>query len=341
MNKMKLLIPCAFCDAEAKLKSQKRVLTYRKEEFNVVEHYYLCENCKEEFTTTETDTVTILQAHNQYREKYLVPFTDWIIGLRSKYDLSAAKMSEILGLGANGYSNYEKGEMPSPAIANLIKAADNPDFFKALLIKAKDCFSENLYANALDRIQYLQTRHLVENEQYSILNIHKEPIALTGFKSLNIDKIANVLIAFIDRCNSNFNDKLKLNKLIFYTDFLNYKTTGYSITGLTYRAIQYGPVPTYYSNIYGYLADECLIDSEWIKDSDGSAKETFAAKSPFDQSLFSESELDSIEIVIHKFKNTSTWDLVDIVHKEKAWIELHANKSTINYQEYAFDLQAI
>jgi putative zinc finger/helix-turn-helix YgiT family protein len=338
---MKSIIPCAFCDGEAKLRSQKRVLTYRKEEFNVVEHYYQCEKCHEEFTTTEIDTVTILQAHNQYREKYLIPFTDWIISLRSKYELSAAKMSEVLGLGANGYSNYEKGEMPSPAIANLIKAADNPEFFIGLLIKAKDYFSENSYNNALDRVLYLLSREFLDHEEYSVLNSHKDPVALTGFKSLNIDKIANILVAFISRCNSNFNDKLKLNKLMFYSDFVNYRATGYSITGITYRAIQYGPVPTYYSNIYGYLADGCIIDSEWIKDLDGSAKETFVSKIAFDESLFSESELSTIDQVVNKFKDTSTWDLVDIVHNERAWIELHANKSTINYQDYAFDIKAI
>ena len=32
-------------------------------------------------------------------------------------------------------------------------------------------------------------------------------------------------------------NKTTLNKLLFYTDFGNFKKTGYSITGITYRAI--------------------------------------------------------------------------------------------------------
>ena len=42
----------------------------------------------------------------------------------------------------------------------------------------------------------------------------------------------------------------KLNKAMFYADFLNYKQRGISISGLEYQAIQYGPVPVHYDTIY-------------------------------------------------------------------------------------------
>jgi hypothetical protein len=41
-----------------------------------------------------------------------------------------------------------------------------------------------------------------------------------------------------------------LNKLMFYTDFLNYKRFCFAVSGTTYRAIQYGPVPQKYEALF-------------------------------------------------------------------------------------------
>jgi len=53
------------------------------------------------------------------------------------------------------------------------------------------------------------------------------------------------------------------------------------------------------------------------------------------------SELESINKVIERFNDTSTWDIVDLSHKEKAWQGLEAGKELISYQDYAFDLKMI
>jgi len=60
------IIDCAYCNGQAHLQKTNRELTYRNEICKVVEHFYKCKECKEEFTTTETDTITMLQAQNQY-----------------------------------------------------------------------------------------------------------------------------------------------------------------------------------------------------------------------------------------------------------------------------------
>lgn len=330
---------CPFCDGQARLQKKNRELRYRKEEFKVVEHFYKCEKCAEEYTTTETDTITILQAHNQYRERYAIPFPDEICALREKYELNATKMSEVLGLGVNGYSNYEKGEMPSLAIANLIRMAENPVVFKDMLKNAKHIFNNGAYENALNKVEYLIEKQTAGQPFYARLNQFDVPNNLTGYRRPNKEKISNVLVAFISKCNQEFNDRLKMNKLLFYTDFLNYKLFGYSVTGLSYRAIDYGPVPTFYDNIYTYFENEGVIESKWIKDGNGAAKETFVAHAAFDEKLFTETEKLIMETLADVFKDTSSWDLVDISHKEIGWIELHPSREIISYQQYAFDLK--
>ena len=338
---MRQKIDCAYCDGQAQLQRKERDLNFRKEVFKVVEHFYKCNICKEEFTTTETDTVTLLQAHNQYREKYFIPFADEIIAIREKYELSAAKMSEVLRLGVNGYGNYEKGEIPVPSIANLISTANNPNEFKKMLEKAKHEFTENTYNKTSKHINSLIEKENTSEPFYVKLNQFTEPSRYTGFKKPNKNKIASVLILFINKCNVEFNDRLKLNKLLFYADFVNYKFTGYSITGLTYRAIDYGPVPTFYDNIYTYFENENIIASQWIKDKNGAAKETFVTETEFDANLFTNEEKLILDSIAETFKNTTSWDLVDLSHKEKSWIDLHDVREIINYQQYAFSLSGV
>ncbi len=335
---MKQVIECAYCDGKAELHKDGRDLTYRKEIFKVVEHFYKCDTCKEEFTTTETDTVTLLQAHNQYREKHSIPFPEVIIAIRQKYEVSATKMSEVLGLGVNGFSNYENGEIPTPAIGNLILTANRAEVFKTMLERAKESFPTNLYLNTLEKVNFLIEKERVSQPFYTKLNLIQEPSGLTGFKKPNKDKIANALVKFITVCNNEFNDKLKLNKLLFYADFTHYKLFGQSITGLSYRAINYGPVPTCYDNIFSYLESEGIICSNWVNDGHGAAKETFITSLEFNGSLFTEEEKTILDVITDSFKNMPTWDLVDLSHKEQGWIDLHTERKIINYQQYAFNL---
>ena len=51
---------------EMSLHKEERTMTFRKEPFNVLYHYFLCEDSKEQFTSTELDEININQLYNQY-----------------------------------------------------------------------------------------------------------------------------------------------------------------------------------------------------------------------------------------------------------------------------------
>ena len=74
--------------------------------------------------------------------------------------------------------------------------------------------------------------------------------------------------------------------------------------------------------------------------SNGSAREVFKTDAEPDTNLFSSDELETINKIIDRFNDTSTWDIVDLSHKEKAWQELETGKELISYQDYAFDLKS-
>jgi uncharacterized phage-associated protein/transcriptional regulator with XRE-family HTH domain len=339
--KMKIKIDCPYCEGFANLCKEVKELKYRKDVFRIVGHFYKCEKCVEEFTTTETDTISLTQVHNQYREKYNIPFPEEIAAIRGKYDLSASKMSEVLGLGANGYSNYENGEIPTPAYGNLISAAAEPSMFLILLENSKEHFSENAYVKVSEKVLELIKTAKTTYEIYSRLNVFNKANNYTGYKKPIPRKFANLITHFIQHSNPDFNDKLKLNKLLFFTDFTHYKNFGTSISGLSYRAIQYGPVPANYDNIYAYLESENIVSTQFLKLPNGGAREVFISENDYDNTLFSDEENDTIRAILEKFANISTWEIVDLSHKEKAWKDLEDKKELIGYQDYAFELLAV
>ena len=336
---MKTVIKCAYCDGTAQLKKEIIDLVYRKENFKVVQHFYKCEQCQEDFTTNEADAITLSQAHNQYREKYATPFPEEIIALKNKYELSAAKMGLVLGLGPNGFNKYENGEIPTTAIGNLLKAAANPNIFLTLLEAVKEEFRAKEYDKLKDRIILLINSESDANPYQ--LDLHKTPNAYNGFRVADTEKLSNVIVAMISLSDPTFNDRLKINKLLFYADFVHYKRYGRSLTGITYRAIQHGPVPSKYGSIFNYLESEGIICSQWVEVGNKGGREVFQTNQNMEEVLFNEQELETIKDVINKFKDTPTWDMVTISHKERGWIDHNNDKNLISYQEYAFDLIGI
>ena len=78
------------------------------------------------------------QVYRQYRERHGIPSPEDIKAIRLKYRVSAAKMSRILGLGANQYRLYEAGEMPSLSNARLITLIAEKDNFEKLKTLEED-----------------------------------------------------------------------------------------------------------------------------------------------------------------------------------------------------------
>jgi len=329
---------CPYCDGHAKLKSSKRETLFRKESFIVNEYYYKCDNCNNEFSTTDIDTITMCQLYNQYRERHKIPFPDEINKIREMYSISSSKMSMILGLGINSYGNYEKGEIPTKANTNLIKTAANPNVFLNFLENSRESIGSRVYNQVIKKTTELKEKEQVHDPVECLLHSYGEFSQYTGYSYLDLEKIGHLTSLFLSKCNPDFNDRLKLNKLLFYTDFINYKRTGKSITGLTYRAIQYGPVPANYDLLFTFLEKENIINPIFIENSIRGAIEKFESTYEGDTVLFTEHELETINDVIKTFKNTPSWELVDISHKEKAWKDLHNKKEIISYQDYAFDI---
>lgn len=331
-----------FADGEATLRYEKKELEFRKDQFLIFQFYYKCDETKEEFTTDALDQINVNQLYNQYREKYGVPFPDEVREIREQYGLSAAKMSEILGFGVNSYRQYEAGDIPTVANGRLIQAASDPEEFRKFLDASKALLSGRDFKKISERIESLierKRKNLWEQLFTEQIFSHSKPTEYTGYRKPSLERIAMIIAYFSTHIEDLW--KTKLNKLLFYSDFLNYKRTGYSITGIAYRAIPFGPVPAEYEKLYVKLKDDDLAVVNFVEFENGNYGETITAAIDFDDDGFSSSELGALKDVVEAFAASSTNKIVKVSHKEKAWQENEPAHRLISYQKYAFDLAGI
>ena len=242
------------------------------------------------------------QVYNQYRDKHNIPFPDQIIKLRNTYGLSASMMSKILGFGTNSYRNYEKGEVPSLANANLINTVSNSIMNFKLLVDLNNDLNNEEKTKILKRIEVVieNYRENKDDKKYvDILFENRLPDNYTGYRKPDMEKMSNMILFFAEKINPT---ETMMNKLLFYSDFYNYKKTAYSISGSNYMAHNYGPVPLRFGGIFDYAANK-----------------------------------DSLNNIVNTFKGCNATQIMEKSHEEKAWLENEKSKSLIDYN-YAFEL---
>lgn len=330
-----------FTGGKVTMHFEPKHVEFRKDTFEINQLYYKCADTKEEFTTDELDQVNVNQLYNQYRVKYGLPFPEEIKEIREQYELSASKMSEILGLGINSYRQYESGDIPTIANGRLTLAAKDPEEFIKFLDASKSILSEKEYLKfkktALSIIEKRKTNswNLMFSEH---IFKYTKPSEFNGYKKPNEFKVSQMISYFSQSITDLY--KTKLNKLLFFSDFLCYKKTGYSISGVAYRAIQKGPVPAEYGKLYIKLVDDGLVQLEFVDFLNGYYGEALKSKT-FSQDSFTKKELESMNEVRLKFGEKTTNEMVEISHQEKAWVDNIDNHSIISYSKYAFDLEQI
>ena len=107
--------------------------------------------------------------------------------------------------------------------------------------------------------------------------------------------------------------KTKLVKLLYYLDFMHFRQTAKSVTGLQYYAWQFGPYPVSFASEIDHppedLSKALLISKEPEKKS-----LTIKARLKFDKDVFSQRELNLLEQIAFIFKEARAEDMVEASH---------------------------
>ena len=307
----------------------KEIQIFRKEEYLVHSRYYICEDTGERFTTTEQDSILFGDLYSQYRLKHGIPFPDEIRNVRLRYGLNYSQISRILGLGQNQYAQYEKGQMPSDSNGRILRGILDRNFMLNLLESSRCEFSEAEFKKIKEGILNSPT---IEQDPRNFLFYRGTQRSIdNGLVTPSPDKLVEMVKFLISKEGGIF--PTKLNKELFYSDFLHFKLTGHGISGLAYKAIQYGPVPLHYNTIYDNIEG---IERELVIAH--GMESTKMRVSDYERGVLSPEETATLERVSKQCVSMTTEQLLNASHEEAGWIAHQADRGLIPYSD-AYELR--
>lgn len=311
-------------------------MKFRGEEYDCIYISFRDDAEGEAYTTTESDTSWYNQVTNQYREKHGIPYQDEIITLRERYGLSASKMSVILGFGANQYRLYEEGEVPSESNGKMIRSAMNPKVFLDLVNSSRHQLTDREYAKITARVEeVIAQSEQWHHEVFVAERLFKSGRGLVnGFAPQSTSRLENLLLYVLGQMGETF--QTKMNKVLFYIDFLSYRERGMAISGLAYNAIEFGPVPQRWDRVYSAF-DEVEEELRLVQ---GQECMSLKAGVKADMSGFLPDEMAVIDKVCIWLNNKTSRAVSKLSHEETAWKEHVGKAETIPYSE-AFSLVGV
>ena len=333
-NNTKVEMYCPFCDDTHILNKFERKTQglIKGEIITYIETVFSCplrDEDENEFVPAKIMDDNLLNARDAYRAtKGLLTSLD-IAAIRKTYGLTQSEFSNLFGWGDVTVTRYESKSIQDETYDNVMRMSlENPLFTLKCLEKHKEKFNESKYKSIRNRIaervdaiglQYLKTQEI--NSVYINYNGENE---LNGFKILDIDKLKNVIGYFANSVTNLY--KVKLMKLLWYADMLHYIRHDKAMMGLVYKHMPYGALPLAYDEVI-YLPTVKIFEE--VNHDDISYR--ILPNSDIDLSNFTNDELKILDLIISKFNNFKTKELVDYMHEEKAYLLTKPNQ-LISYE---------
>lgn len=331
----KIKMECPICDKLHEIEERTRIAKtiIKGEEISYEESYYICQNGDEEeneFATGKLENENLLNARNAYRKAHGLLTSNDIVAIREKYGLSQVDLAKLLGWGEATISRYESKAIQDDAYDNMLRIIrDNPLAVMELLQKKGEQFTGLKKLSIKQKImenhdedgrEYLQ-RKALESEYVEYEELCDE----NGMTRLDISKLELVISYYASRVFKLY--KVKLMKMLWYTDALCYKLHGHSMTGLIYCHEEMGALPIGHYKIGGLqkVKMEEEFDGENIK-------YRFLPNDKLDESSLSDEEKKILDMVIEKFKSYNASQIIDYMHDEIAY------KRTVDKEVIPFSL---
>jgi len=286
---------CELCQSKAYLKEGVIPLTrvIKGESFTLQIDTDLCRLCESNPAKVKRELRRLF--NDAYRSKHDLVTTLEIKTLRKTFGLNQRDFARLIGLGEISVARYESGFIPSKANSLRIRQLNHFDQLKTIYKDTKSDLSENAIKQ-IDR--YIENFVSIEN----------------GNRVYDKSRFF-ALTAFFIKLAQESDIKMyvtKLNKYMFYSDFLAFKRIHQSLTGSRYIRLSFGPVP----NRYDFKYDM----NPYIKTEIEEDKVTYhLSEKTFDESIFSPQEKDIIYRVFDRLKGMRSSEVSELSHQENAW----------------------
>jgi uncharacterized phage-associated protein len=198
-------------------------------------------------------------------------------------------------------------------------------YSQATVKRALQQWFEHQFASTIEDIEELLTSPaLKETQQFEkLLNRvfresqlpakTAEESIFTGFRVFSAEKLAAMISYLAQKGYGIY--KTKLNKLLFYGDFVNYYLHGHSISGSRYVHLPFGPVPDRYERM---ISDSVMSGKIKVSGAPGDAQLISPTTDSQVDDLTSE-EIETLDWVLQTFGSMSAGEITEQSHREKAY----------------------
>lgn len=275
------------------------------------------EYCKDTDELTEPEELireNSLTLKDAYRAKKGLLTSRDIIAIRNIYQTGQKDLANILGWGLATIARYETCQVQDLAHDEILrKIKEDPRWYLELLERAQTKLNDNVYRKYLERAQsVLADKKDNYLRMYIEIEYNRFPEDMTGNRELNIDKVVAVINVMAGRVRNLY--KVKLMKLLWYADYLNYKMYGHSITGLAYRVLPMGAVPEAHESIISLkgvtYAEEIMNEHVGYR---------FYENESVDIDILDDREMKTVSSVCNQLGNLNTQAIISRMHDEEAY----------------------
>lgn len=322
---------CPSCEKESELTRIQRPenLNIKGETIPVEMDYFICAECGEEFDNPDPAYDPLAAAYDEYRRRKGMVQPEEIRSFRQENGLSQRELSDLLGFGGATLSRYENGALQDETHDTILRLIMQPQNLLEIVQEKPNAISPEKRQRLLEHL----TAEIHRSELLNFLKLwpgYRAPNVWNGFQEINIDRLLNAVERL---CFRNAVYKTKLNKLLFYADFLHFKEYGRSITGLCYANLNFGPVPDQYELIFARLVE---IDPQLVKEEDltlDCPADTYWCNAEPAAGILSFQEEQTLFRVLERFKTFNARDITVFSHQEEGY--LNTQKSELISYEYA------
>lgn len=295
---------------------------FKGEEVSFSSTYEYCSDTDELLETEEMIKRNSLAMKDAYRKKAGLLTSADIINIREKYGVSQKDFSEILDWGRATITRYENHQVQDRAHDDVLRKIDSdPEWFLEMLTRAKERLTDKAfstyYHKASEQFKKKRNQYLVNSIQAIYAGYEDEII--TGRVGLNLKKVVEMINYLASKIESLH--KVKLMKMLWYSDYLHFKRKGTAISGLAYSALPNGAVPEGYEHIV--LLNGVTFDTVYYGEN---IAYKFIPTPGFEREDLSCTEIEVMDEIISKLGHYNTDQIVEKMHEEEAY------KCTESYQ---------
>ena len=332
----KRLCPCCMEEHDVKTVIVNETSAFKDTKVEYGACYLYCDKADEYYMDEHQIRNNDISLKNAYRKKKGLLTSYEIISLREKYGITQSDLCTLLGWGGKTVTRYESSQVQDKAHDTILRKIDSdPEWFLSLLYNAKEQLSEEAfekYRNAATLLyEKEQDVYLRKSIEAGYARFHGDSL-FHGNTRLSLDKVVDVIRYIASSKEVTVLYKVKLMKMLWYTDALSYRKRGAAITGLVYQALPMGAVPVGHNSIINLRGVPC----EEVEMGETNAYH-FCLNGEKVFPFLSKDDTDVIDIVIKKLGKMNKDEIVEFMHKEKAYTETAA-KAVIIFN-YAKSLQ--